>query len=331
MRGADSTHELLRLLADGRFHSGQRLAEVLGIGRSAVWKRIKSLESRFALDVDAVRGRGYRFRDPVELLVLDRITSGLDDGVSADIDSLELELTTESTNSLAAAHLPMRSNAARVFVAEFQSAGRGRRGRRWVSSLGDSVCLSVAWQFDKPLAELSSLSLAAGVAVAEALSVSGVTGHQLKWPNDLVHRQRKLAGILVEVSGEASGPATAIIGVGVNVRIPSHLAAAIDQPWVDMATLQGQPISRNQLTSALISSLVTACRQFSATGFESFAARWHKLDALVGQHVSVHSASRAIEGRYAGISATGALLLDTDIGRSEHFAGEVSVRPGHTP
>ena len=176
------------------------------------------------------------------------------------------------------------------------------------------------------MAELGALSLVAGVAVCEALALSGVEGHGLKWPNDVVHEGRKLAGILLEVSGESMGPATAVIGIGVNVSLPRRLTGRIDQPWTDLSSISSIAVSRNQLATRLIDSLVIACADFARHGLPIFMPRWRQFDTLVGRNIQVRSSNRTVYGRYAGISGQGALLMENPEGRSEHLAGEVSVR-----
>lgn len=326
MRSEIDPVSLVQLLADGRFHSGQSLAQSLGISRAAVWKRIRRLQDRFDLEIDAVRGRGYRLRSGVELLDAKSILAGISPRALSAVESVECVLSTGSTNSLASSCLPCRSDMARVWFAEHQSAARGRRGREWVCSFADNLYFSLAWRFERPMAELGALSLVAGVAVCEALALSGVEGHGLKWPNDVVHEGRKLAGILLEVSGESMGPATAVIGIGVNVSLPRRLTGRIDQPWTDLSSISSIAVSRNQLATRLIDSLVIACADFARHGLPIFMPRWRQFDTLVGRNIQVRSSNRTVYGRYAGISGQGALLMENPEGRSEHLAGEVSVR-----
>lgn len=317
---------LLRHLADGRFHSGQVLADVLGVSRTAIWKQVRRLQDDYGMTVHAVRGRGYRLASALELLDRERVQAHIGGLASARLERLTLVATTSSTNSDAAADPPLRSGRGRVWLAEHQTAGRGRRGRDWISSYGSNVTLSLAWRFDLPMSALSALSLAAGVATAEALRDVGVEGHTLKWPNDLLVDGRKLAGVLVEVFGEAGGPATAVIGVGINTRLPAASAQRIDQPWTDLDTLGGDSISRNALAGTLVDRLVNACEMFAREGIGSCRERWQSFDKLLGSVVRLYRGDRFIEGRYAGIAADGALILETDDGCSAYHAGELSLR-----
>lgn len=326
MTEVSPSQHLLHRLADGRFHSGQVLATAMGVSRTAVWKQVRRLQREFGVEVHAVRGRGYRLAEALELLDLERIHAHIGGRSRARLQSTDLLVSTLSTNACAAAQPPTLSGRARVWLAEHQTAGRGRRGRKWVSAFGRNVYLSLAWRFDLPMTELAALSLAVGVVIAESMRELGVRGHVLKWPNDVLADGRKLAGILVEVFGEAAGPVTAVVGVGVNMRMPMANGAAIDQPWVNLSALPGGDVSRNVLAGTLIDRLVEACEIFASEGVAPYLERWRAFDAFHGKPVRLDSNGRAREGVYAGIAANGALILESDEGRSEHHAGEVSLR-----
>lgn len=317
---------LLIKLSDGHFHSGQKLAESAGVSRSAVWKQVRRLQADFGLRIDAVRGRGYRLAGPLELLDLDRIRPHLGDDALACLEGIHLISSTSSTNSCAQQDLPAEPGMARVWLAEHQSDGRGRRGRQWVSTFGENLYLSLAWRFDLPMSELAGLSLVTGVVVAEVLAELGLRGHQLKWPNDVQFDGRKLAGVLVEASGEADGPSTAVIGIGVNMRLSDNHGAAIGQPWTDLARISEGQVSRNQLAGMLIDRLIRSCRLYATHQMRPFVDRWKSFDRLIGQPVKVISGKRVIHGVYRGIASTGALLLEDRDGLRECHAGEVSLR-----
>lgn len=316
---------LLGLLADGRFHSGQDLAAALGVTRAAVWKQLRRLEADFDLSLDAVRGRGYRLRQPLELLDSARIGAAIDPEVSATIDSLHVMRTVDSTNRCALEEPPSSTGRGRVWLAEHQTAGRGRRGRRWLSVYGGNLYMSLGWSFDLPMSRIGGLSLVAGAVVAEVLEQSGSTAHGLKWPNDVLVGDSKMGGILLEAAGEAAGPALAVIGIGMNLRL-SDPTAAIDQPWIDWARAVGVPLSRNLLAARLIDRLAGACREFAQSGLAPFIARWSRYDILCGQRVVLVRGEETVEGDYAGIAGDGALRLVTGAGLREYHAGEVSVR-----
>lgn len=317
---------LLRELSDGRFHSGQQLADSLGVSRAAVWKQLQRLSQEYGLQISAVRGRGYRLAGPLQLLDSERIRAEIGTTAGPRLQQLQLTASTTSTNADAAADLPIESGCARVWLAEYQTAGRGRRGREWISAFGENLYLSLAWRFDLPMMELAGLSLVAGVVVAEVLKELGVEGHSLKWPNDVLVKGRKLCGILVEASGEAAGPAAAVMGIGINFRLPAKAGARIDQPWVDLHRLGGPGVSRNQAAGMLVDRLIIACEEFSEHRLTAFLDRWHAYDGLLGKQVSITSGRRSIAGTYSGIGSSGAVRIETAAGVAEYHAGEVSLR-----
>lgn len=317
---------LLALLSDGRFHSGERLARTLGVSRSAVWKRLQRLEDQFGLEVHAVRGRGYRLASPIELLERQQILGRLSPASRDRLESLDLYATIDSTNSAATTAPAPSPGRAKVWLAEHQTAGRGRRGRQWVSAFGTNICLSLAWRFERSLSELSGLSLATGVVVVEVLHRYGVQGLGLKWPNDVLASGRKISGILVEASGEAAGPSTAVIGVGVNVCLPDAAAGLIDQPWTDLASSGVVGVSRNALAADLVDGLIAACDAFESAPMTNILPRWAAFDALLDRAVRIRQGDRWTDGVYRGITARGAARIETATGLEEHFAGEVSLR-----
>lgn len=319
---------LVRLLADGRLHSGEALAATLGVSRAAVWKHVREVGGQFGLRVDAVRGRGYRLTAPIELLDGGRIAHDLAPATAAAIAELVMLDTIGSTNAFLLGRRPPRSGLGIACIAEQQTAGRGRRGRHWVSPFGANVYLSLLWQFELPAAALAGLSLATGVAVARALRDLGVTEVALKWPNDLLWQERKLGGILVEVSGEADGPTRTVIGVGVNHRMPQDDAALIDQDWADIASIIPHALpSRQVLAARLLDELVAAMLQFSEAGLAHFLPAWDALDCLRGREVAVQFGDQVVRGTELGVADNGALRVATAQGECEFLGGEVSLRP----
>jgi BirA family biotin operon repressor/biotin-[acetyl-CoA-carboxylase] ligase len=324
--------DLVRLLADGQFHSGETLAAALGVTRAAVSKQVRSLGT-WGLDVESAPRRGHRLAHPLDLLSSDEIRAALAPATAARLRHFEVHDEIGSTNSrlLAVGDLP--GGRFDACLAEFQSAGRGRRGRDWLAPFGSGLCLSYAWLFRDPPAELSSLSLAVGIAAVRALRVCGVDDVRLKWPNDLLAGERKLGGILCELRVEAAGPAYVVIGIGLNVALSVDARARIDAAAVAAgglapATLadRGPAPSRNRLAAAVLDALTAMAEQFEARGFAPFHAEWSRADALAGRAVRVlaHRAERA--GVARGIALDGALLVEIG-GRVERVtSGEVSLR-----
>ncbi|WP_394539935.1 bifunctional biotin--[acetyl-CoA-carboxylase] ligase/biotin operon repressor BirA [Lysobacter enzymogenes] len=310
--------------------TGDALAAASGQTRAAVWKRIEALREA-GVAIEAKPGRGYALSQPLDLLDAAAIAAALSAPARARLDSLEVAWSIDSTNS----ELLRRSTPARgaaVLLAERQTGGRGRRGRVWASPLAAHLYLSLARAFGGGLARLGGLSLVAGIAAAQALHALGFAAVRLKWPNDLVALDgdglRKLGGLLVEGGGEYAGPARAVIGLGLNVRMPAAAAAQIEQPWCDLAWLAGaQAPSRDAVVAALLDALLPALDEFDAQGLAPFLDRYAGFDALAGQAVSVLGSDREHRGVALGLADDGALRVRLDDGEERRFhAGEVSVR-----
>ncbi len=331
LAGGPSLEERIAIdLADGRFHSGQAMADAHGVSRAAIWKAVRALEAR-GVDVHAVAGKGYRLARPVEWLDRERLLAAMGALAKDRTEELELLRSTESTNRELLAGPAPCSGRGRVCLAEFQTRGRGRHGRPWYSPPGAGLCLSIAWRFDLPPPRLSSLSLAAGVAVACALDAKH---HRLglKWPNDLVWRGGKIGGILTELTGEAAGATTAIVGVGINHRLPSRLAAetalAGGLEPADLHQVLGDRLpGRNRLAARLIEALLDAFVRFEREGFLPFAQSWRELDVLQGRDVTLTHRDRTVPGIARGIDMSGALLFEGVDGLVRVHAGDVCLRP----
>lgn len=326
---AMNERELLARLLQGPA-SGAALARAAGQTRAAIWKHVRALrEGGLAITVQP--GRGYALQQPLELLDADAIRSALPVAGKVALAQLDVAWSLDSTNSeLLRRETPAQGAA--VLLAERQSGGRGRRGRDWASPLACNIYLSVARRFGGGLARLPGLSLVAGVASAEALHALGFADVRLKWPNDLVVASgeglRKLGGLLVEGGGEAAGPARAVMGLGLNVRMPPAAAVAIDQPWVDLATLAGgRAPSRNAVVAALLAQWLPALEAFDEIGLAPFIDRYARLDALAGKDVLVHGNDGVRTGEALGLSGEGALRVRIDGVEQLVHAGEISVRP----
>ncbi len=321
--------EVLRQLADGGEHSGESLAAVLQVSRAAVWKHVQQL-GQWGIEVEAVAGRGYRLRAPLDLLDPEAVLAALPSLARERLRSLSVLEETGSTNEVLAGVQDMPPGRFDACLAEYQTSGRGRRGKTWIAPFGSGVCLSVGWCFAEAPPQLSALTLAAGVGVRRALAQCGVTGLALKWPNDLLHDGRKLGGILCELRAEAAGPAYTVIGVGLNVALPPAAQEAIVaqglQP-ASLADLVDDLPPRSHLAGVLIGQLALALEEFGREGFAPFYEEWQAADALRSRAVRVERAGRCMEGVARGIDADGALLFDTDGGLERVVSGEVTVRP----
>lgn len=322
---------LLRLLAGPV--SGDVLASESGLSRAAVWKRIEALRAA-GIRIQARAGRGYALAQPLDLLDADAIRQALPADVRAGVARLDVRWSIASTNAELLAAEP--ADGAVVLLAERQTAGRGRRGREWASPLAANLYLSLARHFDGGLARLGGLSLVAGVAVAEALHALGAGDVRVKWPNDIVVREadglRKLGGILVEGGGEHGGPVRAVVGIGLNVRMPAEAGGDIGQPWSDLATLMASRTpSRNTIAAAVLASLIPALQRFDEAGLAAFLPRFAQCDALHGREVVVHAHDGARAGIALGVAEDGALRVRLEDGECRVHAGEVSIRGGGNP
>ena len=323
----DDRHLLARLAAGPA--SGDALAREAGTSRTAIWKRIEALRAA-GVPIAARAGTGYALEHPLDLLDADALQAAMAPPARAELHHLDVAWSIDSTNSeLLRRNTPLRGTD--VLLAERQTGGRGRRGRAWASPLAAHLYLSVARQFGGGLARLGGLSLVAGIAAAEALHALGHRDVRLKWPNDLVLADpgsglRKLGGLLVEGGGEHGGPVRAVIGLGLNVRMPEAFARTIDQPWGDLAG-QGETRPRNAIAAAVLSHLLPALGEFDRDGLDPFLPRYAALDALAGRAVVLHLHDGTQEARADGIAPDGALRVRLDGGalRMLH-SGEVSVR-----
>lgn len=316
---------LLQQLSDGQFHSGQALADRHGVSRTAIWKQISAL-AELGLNVERVRGQGYRIPGGIRLLDAASITSGLSDSARNLLGDLCILRHVDSTNLALRRGESLASGRARVVLSEMQTDGRGRHGRRWQSPFARNVYLSMDWRFDGGVQELEGLSLALGVVVADALAECGAPGVTLKWPNDLLHEGRKLGGILVEISGDAEGPCEAIIGIGLNVDMRNPGEQAPDQPWSDAITAGWERPDRNRLVAALLNHCLPMLATYAVDTFSVWQQRWMARDAFSGQPVELHSGSRRLAGVARGVDVHGALLLETAQGIQAIGGGEVSLR-----
>ena len=316
-------HSVLRALADGEFHSGEALAQAAGMSRASVWHAIRELEAA-GLTVYKVRGRGYRLEVSMELLDAGAIVRALGDR-AADF-TVEVVDTIASTNT-ALLQKPHARHAT-VLAAESQTAGRGRLGRAWQSGIGGSLTFSLLWRFERGAGWLGGLSLAAGVATVRVLRRHGMAEAGLKWPNDILWRGCKVAGILIDMQGDALGPSTAIIGIGVNVRLPASVRERIDHGVADVETASGSPVDRNHLLAELLVELRATLSAFAREGLVPLREEWREYHVYEGRRVEVRRPDGAAErGVAAGIADDGALLLETSRGVQRYHSGDVSLRP----
>jgi BirA family biotin operon repressor/biotin-[acetyl-CoA-carboxylase] ligase len=330
MRAAPLAAQVFAKLADGRFHSGQELAKSLKVSRSAVWKAVGTLRTLGA-ELDAVRNRGYRLLAATEPLDAARIRSELARGIRQHVAALEAVWSIASTNTALLGRAGRGSGASEVLLAEYQSAGRGRRGRAWLAPPGGAICLSMSWTFAAVPPDLGALGLVIGVCVLRALHELGVRGAGLKWPNDLLVGEHKLGGVLIDLRAESAGPAYVVIGIGLNVALGAEVLrkiAAAGLPATDLASAGLTSPSRNRVAAGLIGRCIDGLIAFERQGLKPFLEEWRNADALRGRPVDVRAVEGAIaHGLARGIDLHGALVVETPQGLERFIAGDVTVRP----
>jgi len=308
-------------------HSGQVLGDVLGVSRAAVCKQIKKL-NELGLKVVSVKGAGYQLFGPIELLEPKKIINNLDPQIKNLISEIDVHWSIASTNSHCLAYIKNNFTNGYVCLAEHQMNGRGRRGRKWVSPLAGSLYLSLAWRFACGAEILEGFSLAVAIAVANALREDfALQNVKLKWPNDILFDNKKLGGILIEIMGEAGGPCSVVVGIGINVSVSNGAESEIDQPWIDLNSALSRAVSRNQLAASILNRLVLLLQSYERDGFSAFRKDWMQYDAFIGSHVVVQNGvNDFFEGLARGVSDSGELLVDGNGYLRVFKSGEVSLR-----
>jgi len=310
--------KLVDILSDGEFHSGEQLGETLGMSRAAINKHIQTLKS-WGLDVYTVTGKGYSLSAPIQLLdeqvILSQVTQG----------NVSVIPVIDSTNQYLLERMQeMQSGAA--CIAEYQQAGRGRRGRQWFSPFGANLYMSMYWRLEQGPAAAMGLSLVIGIIMAETLRSLGADDVRVKWPNDIYLNDRKLAGILVELTGKTGDAAQIVIGAGINLAMRTADASQINQGWINLQEA-GVTVNRNELAARLINSLREALPLFEQEGLTPFVARWAALDNFINRPVKLLIGEREVHGIARGVDSQGGLLLEQDGVIKAWVGGEISLRP----
>lgn len=329
------TFTVLRLLVDGKFHSGEILAQQLGISRASVNNALSKVD-QLGLVLYSVRGKGYCLPNPPQWLRADIVRHCLKQQAGEKTaSSVQIEIfdNIPSTNTLLLQRAMQGAPSGSVIAAEWQDSGRGRLGRKWYSGLGNALTFSLLWRFECGLSGLSGLSLAIGVALIRALHKCGAYGAQLKWPNDILStstdgllKKAKLGGVLLEAQGDMLGPSAVVIGIGINITAPKFFLAQIEQPVTGLVDLVEHVPERNFLLAALLVESEMVLQQFATQGFVAFHKEWERYHALQGQKVtlSVPDGSQ-VKGIARGVTDNGALVLETMQGMQIINAGEINA------
>jgi BirA family biotin operon repressor/biotin-[acetyl-CoA-carboxylase] ligase len=311
---------LLKLLKDGRFHSGQALGAALGVSRSAVWKQLQQLEAELGVSIHKVRGRGYQLAAPLTLLdpvEIGRLAPSCNWPVLV-FDSID------STNAEALRAIERLQAAPFLVLAERQTAGRGRRGRKWVSPFAENIYYSLVLRIEGGMRQLEGLSLVVGLAVMQALRELGVPGVGLKWPNDVLVGQKKIAGILLELVGDPADVCHVVLGVGINVNM--QMTDEVDQQWTSMRLESGQMFDRNRLVAKIGTMLQKYLERHQVGGFSAVQAEWEQNHLWQGRAVSLIAGVNQINGEVLGIDSQGALRLKVGGVEKVFSGGELSLR-----
>ncbi len=324
---------LLRQLSDGAFHSGEDLAATVGLTRARVSQLLKQAETA-GLSLERVRGLGYRLTAAPDFLDADAVRRALraiaERGLNFPLLDVEVVDQIGSTSTELLRRSQRRDIHGSVLAAEWQSSGRGRRGKAWSAVAGGSLTFSLGWRFEQGAGFLAGLSLAVGVAVVRSLEAEGLPGVELKWPNDLVYRHLKVGGILVELNGDALGPSVVVVGVGLNVRLPAEVRREIGHPVSDLMTVAGRgapAIDRNRLLARVAADLAATLDSYSRAGFPAFAVEWQRRHAYQGKPVKLLLPDGgSVKGTVAGVDSTGALVLADGPRRARFLSGEISLR-----
>ena len=313
--------QIIDILADGQIHSGEQLGERLGMTRAAINKHIKTLRS-WGLDIQTITSKGYQLPMQINLLnkqCIEKYVTGT---------QIIVEPVIDSTNQYMLDRIP-NLQSGDTCLAEYQSAGRGRRGRQWISPFGCNLYLSTYWKLEQGPAAAIGLSLVVGIVIAETLNKLCGNKVKVKWPNDLYMNDKKLAGILVELTGKTGDAAHIIIGIGINIGMNKSIIKkdeTINQAWSAL-TDEVENIERNELAGNIINALKKSLLIFEKQGLKPFLSRWFELDNFLERNVKLLIGNDIIFGVEKGINEQGALLLQKENGEIiPYIGGEISLR-----
>ncbi|EDN69760.1 biotin--protein ligase [Beggiatoa sp. PS] len=329
--------QVLSILADGQRHTAKQLTEQLAINTAVLEQAINTL-SAYGIQFNSSVKNTYQLAESLELLEHSLIQSGLSTETLSHLNDLDIFDVIDSTNRYA---LDFKGVVPYICLAEYQTAGRGRQGRQWISPYASGLCLSIKYRYQILNESLGGLNIALAVTVVRVLQKLGVTEVGLKWPNDILWHNRKLAGLLLE--SRHGRDCDVVIGIGINVKMPLVDTTTITQTWVDLETILEQSISRNTLAAMLIEQCLQTLIHYPQLGLSAFHDDWHRFDLSYGQPVTLKIPSRSslneeekmadtnfnsqmVMGTAYGIDEQGALLLQVGEQKQRYVCGEVSLR-----
>ena len=317
--------KLLEIISNGNVYSGQDLAASLNVSRTAVWKSIKHLET-LGLEIRAIRGKGYQLRKKFEFLSKEEISRMMTLQSKKSCKDIGVVFKTNSTNLYLLNQLDSEAIHGSVVFAEYQSEGRGRRNKRWISPIGSGICFSVGWRFEVMPISLGLLSLYMGIAVARSLNSLKIKEVGLKWPNDIITTGHKIGGILLDIRGESTGPLDVIVGVGINYELPKYRLISVDQPIIDVCSVSKKRFSRNMIAASLLSNILEILHDLQTGANLNLLNEWRQFDYYIGKEATLILPNEKITGILKGVDEQGSLLMLVDGKLLSYRSGEVSLR-----
>lgn len=318
-------YEILKILADGKFHSGQELADSINVSRTAIWKQLNKIREK-QLDVRAIKGRGYQLSEPLELLQADSILKSISLKPDVSINAINILFSIDSTNQYLLDELSKGPIHSRVVLTEHQKRGRGRGINRWESGLGAGIYLSIGWQFALMPKSYSALSLAVGTVISNCISELSGKSIGLKWPNDLIYEGSKLGGILIESRGQLAGRMDTVIGIGLNINIFDDIRSKVNQDITDLKEVFGHIPSRNELAAKVISNIINLLTEYPDCGFAHYLQDWRVRDISRGKMARLNMAGNIIEGTVVDVDEQGNLIISVDGKHEKYTSGDLSLR-----
>ena len=318
-------NKLLEIISNGNVYSGQDLAASLNVSRTAVWKSIKHLET-LGLEIKAIRGKGYQLRKKFEFLSKEEISRMMTLQSKKSCKDIGVVFKTNSTNLYLLNQLDSEAIHGSVVFAEYQSEGRGRRNKRWISPIGSGICFSVGWRFEVMPISLGLLSLYMGIAVARSLNSLKIKEVGLKWPNDIITTGHKIGGILLDIRGESTGPLDVIVGVGINYELPKYRLISVDQPIIDVCSVSKKSFSRNMIAASLLSNILEILHDLQTGANLNLLNEWRQFDYYIGKEATLILPNEKITGILKGVDEQGSLLMLVDGKLLSYRSGEVSLR-----
>lgn len=324
MNGLTKTYQLLELLSDGEFHSGDTLSELLKLTRSEVWQTIQQLVHH-GVPIETLMGKGHRIPHGLELLQKEVILKNLTEQTKNKLDELIMVEQIDSTNDYLLTQNKYYPNKNIACFAECQTKARGRQNKPWIAPYGTNIYFSLLWHFTKPSAQISGLALAVAITLTIALERYGIKeGLSVKWPNDIFYYGRKLGSIFLDVVNNPVG-CNVIIGIGLNTQLPAAVAQSIDQAWTDIYQITREKPKRNYLAGLMLNELIQSLLLFEEQGLTPFLPAWQKLDHLIGKTVTLELAGKQIHGIMQGVSDKGELILLDNNQEKRYMSGALSI------